>query len=131
MINKLLEERGKTYGDHKAMYSLCWRLWEDMFNTVEFKRLEGWRKVELAMISLKQCRAIHNPKHGDSWDDIGGYAELAKGGSIPNEDPTTIARAICNSPEGFQCARCEYHLIAGAICQQSDDGLICERCAKK
>lgn len=78
MIDKLLEERGKTHGDHKRVYSLVWRLWEETINTIAFKNLAPWQKVELLMVLLKTGRAVHNPTHADHFDDIGGYAELAK-----------------------------------------------------
>ena len=75
-IEKLLEQREATHGDHKRVYSLVWGLWEETIETADFKKLKQWQKVELCMVLLKIGRFISNPLHGDSVSDIIGYATL-------------------------------------------------------
>lgn len=75
-IEKLLEERNETHGNHVDVYNLVWKLWEPMMANPAFKDLPDWMKVELMMISFKQGRAIHKPHEKDNMVDVQGYAGL-------------------------------------------------------
>ena len=127
-VNEILKKRGKEYGDHTVIYDRVWKLWGPMIEDKEFHGLKGWQKVEVMMILFKVGRGVSSPDVDDHWDDIGGYAQLVKGND-PSVHNHVYARF--NHPTGFQCGLCKFVKTAESVCQQSEHGLICKKCADK
>ena len=72
-VNQLLEERGRQWGDAISTHERIAAAWSatlgHVVNPVD---------VALMMIQLKVIRAQINPDEKDSFDDIEGYARIAK-----------------------------------------------------
>ena len=77
-IDKLLEERGKTHGNHVNVYDLVWELWSALIENEQFRTLPGYVKVEIMMILFKVGRGINKVDENEHWNDVQGYAELIK-----------------------------------------------------
>lgn len=75
----LLATRATTHGDFSENARIAQKLRE------AFRYATGWRKCNaiqceaLDMIACKISRILSgNPNHPDHWDDISGYAQLAR-----------------------------------------------------
>lgn len=81
-LARILKERNETYGDFAAESELA-----DMLQTVlrnsaitKWDGLESYKRQAIRMICVKLARIINGDSHhADSWADIAGYAQVAKG----------------------------------------------------
>lgn len=75
-VDKMLEERGKRYGQYTGQSRISQGL-KDVMRAEDWAKLSTDQKESLEMIANKIGRILngdHNFK--DSWDDIAGYAKL-------------------------------------------------------
>lgn len=72
-VEKLIEERGKDYGDPRYFFSQLSGVWTAMLGIP----VSPTECVAL-MIAFKNLRLINNPTHKDTIDDIEGYNHIAK-----------------------------------------------------
>ena len=88
-IDKVLEERGGTYGDYTSETVIS----ETIKNMMRCG--DGWlnagmnQRAALDMIAVKIARICNgDPNHRDNWDDIIGYATLVSDRMIVNNVPS-------------------------------------------
>ena len=72
-VNQLLKERGQQWGDAISTHERIAAAW-----TATLGHIVNPVDVALMMIQLKVIRAQINPDEKDSFDDIEGYARIAK-----------------------------------------------------
>ncbi len=83
-IDKILEERGKRYGDFADHALITQRLKTAMKgfsrkgeSVCPWNSLRDMQQEALEMIAHKIGRILNgDPDYADSWDDIAGYAKL-------------------------------------------------------
>lgn len=77
-IHKILEERGKNYGDFKQQAVISQALKSTMFmSSCGRVNLNPSQIEALEMIFVKIARILNgNPNYKDNWVDIAGYATL-------------------------------------------------------
>jgi len=76
-INKVLEERGKNYGDFNDFSELFMDFHKVCKKSKSISKCTPIQKVSLYMILHKITRIINgDPSYIDSWVDITGYAQL-------------------------------------------------------
>jgi len=79
MIEQILEQRGKRYGEFKD-HAVVSQSLKDLIKhelTMRDKELESDQMEALEMICHKIARIINgDPDYADSWVDIAGYAKL-------------------------------------------------------
>ena len=76
MIEKILEERGKNYGDFIRQSGVSQSL-KACIRTQTFDMMPEDMKEALELILMKVARIVcGNPAYADSWQDIIGYAQL-------------------------------------------------------
>lgn len=76
-IDKLLDERGKRYGDYAGHAQITQGLKTTMHATEGWKRLSTSQRETLDMIAHKIGRVLNgDPNYADSWVDIVGYTQL-------------------------------------------------------
>lgn len=85
MIDKILEERGRHYGDFQGHARITQEI-KVVFQTAPKWHGMSYDKQEaLDMIAHKIGRILNgDPGHKDSWDDIAGYAILVAN-TLPEE----------------------------------------------
>lgn len=77
--DRLLAERGKTYGDFTFHAEITQELKRVMGAAPGWQRLNAHQREALEMIQHKVGRILNgDPNYRDSWADIGGYARLAE-----------------------------------------------------
>lgn len=72
-VNQLLKEREQQWGDAISTHERIAAAW-----TATLGHIVNPVDVVLMMIQLKAIRAQINPDEKDSFDDIEGYARIAK-----------------------------------------------------
>jgi len=111
----ILNEREKTHGDYKSTSMLSWAFKRTLRESLVAQEKEMRRNMDIGqqeaieMILHKIARIVcGDPNFDDHWDDIAGYAMLAKGKKIePQEEndkmemkePPTVSA-------WFGCDRC-------------------------
>lgn len=76
-IDKILDSRGKLYGDFVEQAAISQELKFVMCDYLSHNRLESYQREALEMIQHKIARILNgDPKYIDSWQDIAGYAML-------------------------------------------------------
>lgn len=76
-IRKILNERGKRYGEFYVHASISQHLKDVMRGCLKWTDLSEDHKEALEMVQHKVARILNgDPSHIDSWDDIAGYATL-------------------------------------------------------
>jgi hypothetical protein len=81
-IDALLEEREKTHGPYTEKARIIQELKEIMRGAAGWHALMDVQKESLEMIVHKIGRILSgDPNCADHWDDIAGYAKLAKKGN--------------------------------------------------
>lgn len=76
-IDKILEERGQSYGKFEDQAKIARSLKRTMRHTRGWPTLEPFHQEALDMIAHKIARILNgNPNYVDSWTDIAGYASL-------------------------------------------------------
>lgn len=74
---KILNERGKRYGEFKDHADITQSLKRVMQATTKWDSLSDPHKEALEMVAHKIGRILNgDPDYNDSWDDIAGYAKL-------------------------------------------------------
>ena len=77
MIEDVLAERGKRYGEFKDHAELSQTLKMCMYEHEGWKRLSLPQRESLEMVMHKIARIINgDPNYKDSWTDIIGYVKL-------------------------------------------------------
>jgi hypothetical protein len=83
---EILNEREKTHGDYEAVslfHTTILRFMQDeikKMRRLDVEPIKSTHFLALEMICLKMARIVcGDPNHADHWDDIAGYAMLAKG----------------------------------------------------
>jgi hypothetical protein len=75
----LLDERGKTHGDYSNLASVIQNIKRAMLKGSRHSDLTDTQKESLDLIATKIGRIVAgDPHHHDHWDDIIGYATLAR-----------------------------------------------------
>lgn len=69
----LVAERGEHYGDPIANHDRIAALWSAYLGT----KVRA-HDVALCMVLVKVSRSKVDPKYGDNYDDIAGYAQVAR-----------------------------------------------------
>lgn len=88
-IDKVLEERGKKYGDFDDHAEIAQSLKTVMRTTNGWRRLTPSQKEALEMIMHKTARILNgDPSYIDSWTDIIGYARLVEQELIQEQEMT-------------------------------------------
>lgn len=80
-ISKVLNERGKRYGDFTHHAAVCQCLKEVMMlhTASKYAQLSADKKQALDVIADKIARILTgDPEYDDNWIDIQGYAKLAQ-----------------------------------------------------
>lgn len=72
-VSKVLEERGKVYGDAVDMHTRIAEMW-----TVLLGHEVRPEDVALCMVGLKMIRALEAPDHWDNYLDMKGYTQIAE-----------------------------------------------------
>lgn len=76
-IYKVLDERGKSYGDFTDNGRIAQAFKTVMRDTPGWDSMNAHQKEALEMIAHKIARILNgNPNHPDSWVDIIGYTQL-------------------------------------------------------
>jgi hypothetical protein len=76
-MSELLHERGTTYGTYKDNAAITQELKDCVRAKPGWERLSPSQRESMEMICSKIGRILNgNPDYIDSWQDIGGYAEL-------------------------------------------------------
>lgn len=76
----VLQDRQDQYGDVEDCFKKIARLWNAYLpSTIELEPFD----VACMMALLKIARIQANPKHGDSWVDLAGYAACGAGIAVP------------------------------------------------
>jgi len=77
MIENVLEERGKRYGEFKDHAQLCQALKATMYSGQSWMDCTDSQKQALEVIADKIARMLNgDPSYDDNWIDIIGYAQL-------------------------------------------------------
>lgn len=77
--DEILEERGKTHGNFNEQACTSQILKNYIHAHPNWHTLSYARKEALDMILHKIARIMNgDPDHHDHWDDIAGYARLAR-----------------------------------------------------
>ena len=77
-VEKLLENRGGTYGKYTSVSQISQDLKKVMRESPNYKVMPAPLQESLDMIANKISRILNgDPLHEDSWRDISGYATLA------------------------------------------------------
>jgi len=88
-IDKVLEERGKRYGDFNGHADITQSLKAIMRGTNGWRDLTLSQKEALEMIAHKIGRILNgDPSYIDSWTDIIGYARLVEQELIREQEMT-------------------------------------------
>lgn len=75
----IIEERGKTHGDYYEMAGVIQRIKEQMHNGSQWDNMPHTQHEALDLIATKIGRIVTGDfNHLDHWDDIIGYATLAR-----------------------------------------------------
>ena len=72
-VEKLIEKRGKDYGNPEYFFSQLSGVWTSMLG-IPVSPTE----CAALMIAFKNLRLVNNPNHLDTLDDIEGYTYIAK-----------------------------------------------------
>ena len=76
-VEKLLENRGGTYGKYTSVSQISQDLKKVMRESPNYKVMPAPFQESLDMIANKISRILNgNPLYEDSWRDISGYATL-------------------------------------------------------
>lgn len=76
---EIIKARAKTHGDWHCQSSTSQTLKAVMKNTPNWTRLSPGQQEGLEMSAVKIARALHGDfTHPDHWDDLVGYANLAR-----------------------------------------------------
>jgi len=76
MINEVLKEREKRYGDFETHAFIAQDIKFSMW-TSRWNMLEADQKEALEMIAHKIARILNgDPTYADNWIDIAGYSQL-------------------------------------------------------
>ena len=74
---KILEERGKRYGEFETHAAISQGLKAILFSACDKSKLDDDMIESLEMICHKLARIANgDPYYVDSWTDIAGYAQL-------------------------------------------------------
>ena len=85
-IEKVLEERGKRYGEFVDHACITQNIKRAMKSSPNWHRLPDDMKESLEMIAHKMGRILNgDPSYIDSWTDIVGYAKLVETDLIKKE----------------------------------------------
>ena len=85
-IEKVLEERGKRYGEFVDHAFITQSIKRAMVNSPNWQLLSDDMKESLEMIAHKIGRILNgDPEYIDSWTDIVGYAKLVEDYLIKKE----------------------------------------------
>lgn len=94
-ISKVLNERGKRYGDFSHHAAVCQAIKGVMLDNPnsKYKHLSADKKQALDVIADKIARILTgDPEYDDNWIDIQGYAKLAQERlRKPQENPLTTS----------------------------------------
>ncbi len=95
-IDKILEERGKRYGDAFEQFSLA----QDLKMTLSLAMangqtyVAGYQKEAMDMICTKLSRiVVGDPSYIDNWDDIAGYASCVSKAIKQHAEETESAKS--------------------------------------
>jgi len=82
---QLIDSRQQTHGDWPVTARIAQKLKacleDEILKSPKHVRLSAEQREALDMILAKIARIVSgDPNHADHWDDIAGYARLAKGG---------------------------------------------------
>jgi hypothetical protein len=76
-IDKILEERGKVYGEFVDHAALAQRLKTALKSHRDYDKVDFDMKEAMDMVLHKMARIVNgDPYYLDSWVDIVGYIEL-------------------------------------------------------
>ncbi len=76
-VEKVLEERGKRYGEFLYHANIAQDLKKVMTDTPSWGLLDPDQKEALEMIQHKIARILNgDPTYDDNWIDIAGYSKL-------------------------------------------------------
>lgn len=91
MIEEVLEQRGKTYGDFRTHSEIAQCIQDAMRVGKSWVGLKPYQKQALTVIADKLARIVNgDPNYVDSWVDIQGYARLVS---------RTLKPGVPKSPE--------------------------------
>jgi hypothetical protein len=77
MIEKILAEREKNYGDYAGHAYLSQNLKRAMADSKNWEKMPDRMRESLEMVQHKIARILNgNPHYADSWHDIIGYVKL-------------------------------------------------------
>jgi hypothetical protein len=77
--NPILNEREKTHGDYEHTAMISQEIKRTVRRMSGFEAMPSVVRESLDMIAAKMARIVSGDyRHRDSWDDIIGYAELAR-----------------------------------------------------
>jgi hypothetical protein len=78
-LSTLLQTREKTHGSYHSTAKLSQALKDTMKSGTNWISLSDEQAEALEMIALKIARILSgNPDFADHWDDVIGYAKLAR-----------------------------------------------------
>lgn len=94
-VNKILAERGSTYGDFSDNSAISRVLKDTMSGYAGWGRLTNVQREALDMIAHKISRILAgDPNFKDHWDDIAGYATLVANRCAQQEETKVKITAI-------------------------------------
>ena len=97
-IEKVLEERGKSYGEFVDHAFITQSIKSAMKDSNNWHKLSCDMKESLEMIAHKMGRILNGDhRYIDSWTDIVGYAKLVETDLIKKEEKNNEIIAITTS----------------------------------
>lgn len=89
----ILRERGNSHGDFTDVAAMEQNLIMTMEAGVRWNELTAVQRCSLRMIQHKISRILSgNPDHADHWDDIQGYAKIARDRlKLPGSEPVHMS----------------------------------------
>ena len=76
-IDAITRERGESYGDFTTQGAIAQSLKDFARTCPGWGAMEPYQREAMDMILHKISRALNgNPRHLDTWVDIGGYSQI-------------------------------------------------------
>lgn len=108
ILNEVLAERGKEYGDFEQMCAVIQSI-KTAINDGNTSGLLPHQQEALEMIAVKIGRILTgNPNNVDSWRDIAGYATLVADRLAPIGQLIEIPKGITPMAGGFKVDKTGY-----------------------
>lgn len=93
-IHDTIAERHKVHGDYTETAQVAQGLKDILTTATSYDYISNIQRESLCMIATKLARIVcGDPNHADHWEDIIGYATLAKV-SIKPEIPEIVKTAL-------------------------------------